>query len=162
ASPMAKGRRSHSVPPMTKGERADYGIDAPPAVIGLVLGSLVMFALAVFLPPPRGLPVLAVVLLAEAALMVWGSRVAKPRLCARLLDAMPWRGDEQVLDVGCGRGVMMITAAKRLTTGTAHGVDIWSKVDQWGNSHAATERNARVEGVTERVAIHDADARRLP
>jgi SAM-dependent methyltransferase len=143
-------------------ETASYGIDAPPAVVGLALGGLCLFALAVFLPDARLLAVPATVLVAEAGLMVWGSRAGKPRFLARVLDAIPWRGDEQVLDVGCGRGVMLIAAARRLSTGTAHGVDIWNNVDQSGNSRAATERNARAEGVADRVAVHDGDARKLP
>jgi cyclopropane fatty-acyl-phospholipid synthase-like methyltransferase len=43
------------------------------------------------------------------------------------------RGDETVLDVGYGRGLHLIGAAKRLTTGKAPGVDIWQAEDLSGN-----------------------------
>src|SRR5262245_50202181 len=49
--------------------------------------------------------------------MVWYSYFGKLRMRERLLDRVPWRGDERVLDVGCGRGLMLLGAAARLTTG---------------------------------------------
>jgi arsenite methyltransferase len=35
------------------------------------------------------------------------------------------RGDERVLDLGCGRGAILTMAARCLTSGNATGVDIW-------------------------------------
>ena len=43
----------------------------------------------------------------------------------RMLEAVNWRGDEQVLDVGCGNGFLLVEIAKRLTTGMATGIDVW-------------------------------------
>ena len=99
---------------------------------------------------------------AQAGLMVRSSRTGKLEERDRLLDELPWRGDERVLDVGCGRGLLLIGAAKRLTTGRAVGLDLWRKQDQTGNDPAATVANARAEGVAERVELCDGDARRLP
>jgi arsenite methyltransferase len=93
-------------------------------------------------------------------MMLWSSLFGKFRARDSLLNAIPWRGDEQVLDVGCGHGLMLIGAAKRLTTGRATGIDIWQNVDQAKNSAEATRRNAEIEGVT--VEIRDGDARRIP
>jgi ribosomal protein L11 methylase PrmA len=81
--------------------------------------------------------------LLQAALMLLSSKSGKFRARERLLDSIPWRGDETVLDVGCGRGLMLICAAKRLETGKAVGADIWQKEDQYGNdlkSPVATPR----------------------
>ena len=79
-----------------------------------------------------------------------------------LLDELGLRGDEHVLDIGCGRGAVLISAAHRLPRGHATGADIWRMRDQSGNSQAATERNALAEGVSERVDVVRADARDLP
>jgi len=52
----------------------------------------------------------------------------------RILDRLHLRGDEVVLDMGCGRGAVLTAVARRLTTGRVTGVDIWSKKDQSGNA----------------------------
>jgi ubiquinone/menaquinone biosynthesis C-methylase UbiE len=78
-----------------------------------------------------------------------------------LLNAIPWRGDERVLDVGCGPGLLLVGAAKKLTTGAAIGVDIWDKSVESSNSPATATRNAEIEGVGNRVEVKDGDARRL-
>jgi SAM-dependent methyltransferase len=95
----------------------------------------------------------------QAGLMVRSSRAGKLNERDRLLDELPWRGDEWVLDVGCGRGLLLIGAAKRLSTGRAIGLDLWRKQDQAGNDPAATMANAQAEGVAERVELRDGDAR---
>ena len=53
-------------------------------------------------------------------------------------------------------------AAQRIPRGRAVGVDVWRRIDQSGNSLAATERNAVLEGVDDRVDVYDGDARELP
>jgi arsenite methyltransferase len=155
--------------------RPDYGLDAPGVVIGnvrlgviaLVIGGVGFF----FLRSPR--PDLAatllivggtygMIMLVVSGMMTWGSRVGKMAAANRLLAAMPWRGSETVLDVGCGRGLLTVAAAKRLTTGKVVGVDIWRAEDQSGNSAEAARANARAEGVADRIEIQDGDARQLP
>jgi SAM-dependent methyltransferase len=159
------------------GERggAEYGLDAPGVVVGnavggaaaLVGGWLGWVGLrrrrrvgAVVVGGWLGLSGLVAV--AQAGLMVRSSRVGKLRERDRILDGVDLRGDERVLDVGCGRGLPLIGAAKRLTTGRAVGVDLWRRQDQAGNDPAATMANARAEGVAERVELRDGDARQLP
>lgn len=51
---------------------------------------------------------------------------------------------ELVLDTGCARGAVLISAAHRLPRGRATGADIWRLRDQRGNTRAAAERNAMV------------------
>jgi arsenite methyltransferase len=97
----------------------------------------------------------------QGAFMIWSSRVAKLALRDRLLDSLEFKGDEKVLDVGCGRGLMLIGAAKRLKSGKATGIDIWNTQDLSGNSADATRQNAKIEGVSERVRIENGDARKL-
>jgi ubiquinone/menaquinone biosynthesis C-methylase UbiE len=81
---------------------------------------------------------------------------------AELLDKLNLRGDERILDLGCGRGAVLLMAAQHLTTGRAVGVDLWRKVDQSGNSLEATRRNAVAEGVADRVELHTGDMTALP
>jgi arsenite methyltransferase len=94
--------------------------------------------------------------------MLWGSKVGKLRLRDKVIESVAWRGHEQVLDVGCGHGLMLLAAAKRLTVGRATGIDVWSQVDQAANHPEATMENARLESVAERVEVRSGDARALP
>lgn len=154
--------------PTAKAERPDYGIDAPGAVRNLAIGGaaalgLMVVALALhWAKVARMAAPIAIGWLFIAGWMVWDGKVGKLRGRDRLLDSLPWRGDEAVLDVGCGRGLLLIGAAKRLTTGKAVGVDIWRAEDLSGNRPEATHENARLEGVSDRVEVKDGDARRLP
>lgn len=100
--------------------------------------------------------------LGMAVYMAWSSKFGKLGERDRLLDRLGLKGDERVLDVGCGRGLMLIGAAKRLTTGNAIGVDIWQAEDLSGNRPEATLENVRREGVEGRVRIETADMRALP
>ena len=81
---------------------------------------------------------------------------------ADLLDQLGLRGDERILDLGCGRGAVLLLAAQHLTTGRAVGVDLWRSGDQSGNAADATRRNAIAEGVADRVELHTADMTALP
>ena len=78
-----------------------------------------------------------------------------------ILDDLRLRGDETVLDLGCGRGAVLLAAAKRLPRGRAIGVDLW-RADQTDNSQQATLANAAVEGVADRIEVHTADMTELP
>jgi len=100
--------------------------------------------------------------LAVAAAYFYSTGPGKLSVWKELLDELDLRGDEYVLDIGCGRGAVLISAAHRLPRGRATGADIWRLRDQTGNSRAAAERNAMVEGVSERVEFAAADARDLP
>jgi len=95
-------------------------------------------------------------------LMVSYVKVEKFRHRDRMLGMTPWRGDEQVLDVGTGRGLLMIGAAKRLTSGKSFGIDIWRERDLSDNTREAAMRNAEIEGVRDKVELRNADAREMP
>jgi arsenite methyltransferase len=79
-----------------------------------------------------------------------------------ILNSISWRGDEQVLDVGCGRGLLLVGVAKRLQAGHAVGLDIWPQAKNNHNGTEAAMENARIAGVAERVELKNADIRELP
>jgi arsenite methyltransferase len=155
--------------------KADYGIDGPTVVRNFVIGGLaallvgcLMRCHAIPLPLKLANFLLNVAnwsafwLLLEAGIMIASSRLGKLRERDRVLSSIPWRGDEKILDVGCGRGLMLIGAAKRLVSGQAFGVDIWQSVDQSGNRPNSTLENGRAEGVTGRIQLATANARQMP
>jgi ubiquinone/menaquinone biosynthesis C-methylase UbiE len=57
---------------------------------------------------------------------------------------------------------MLLGAARRLTSGRAIGIDVWSQEDQRSNSADATLENARREGIAERIEVLNGDARKIP
>ena len=100
-------------------------------------------------------------LIAQVALYVHTSRRGKFEVWARILHGLSLRGDETLLDMGCGRGAVLLTAAKLLPAGRAIGVDLW-RADQTGNSAQQMLANAAAENVTDRVEVRTADITDLP
>jgi len=161
----------------------DYGIDAPGVIRNLLIAGFVMLVVAVLarigvVPAALSIhlgsggelrfPLFATGLgsglgfTAGALWMYFGSRFGKIAERDRLLDQTDWNGDERVLDVGCGRGLVLVGAATRLTTGSAVGIDIWQAEDLSGNRADVPLQNAALEGVADRVTIETADMRKLP
>jgi hypothetical protein len=120
--------------------RSDYGIDAPKLVKRFALrgGLLVAFAAVLYLAnrnsSPGGATALASMLISigltfmiVAAIMVWSSRVAKLKVRDRILDSLPWRGDESVLDISAARAVCCSSArhssSRPAAAGGSTGVD---------------------------------------
>ena len=87
----------------------------------------------------------------------------RARLNARrkMMNSIAWRGDEMILDVGCGNGFLMLEAAKHLTSGKATGIDIWVE-DSGGQTGSAVWQNAALEGVKDKVDVQNVDARQMP
>jgi SAM-dependent methyltransferase len=155
----------------------DYGLDAPGVVRNLFLvtaAGLALWLSTLFLWSGRVALGPAVFPLGRMGLgvsigcglmgfwMVWDSKRGKVKGREQMLNKLSWTGAEHVLDVGCGRGLMLIGAAKRLTSGKATGIDLWQAEDLSGNRPEATLENARREGVTERVEVRTGDMRTLP
>jgi cyclopropane fatty-acyl-phospholipid synthase-like methyltransferase len=143
--------------------RPRYGVDAPavPAV-NCAAGVACWLAAARW---PRGRIRTATggtVLLAFTGVYLHTTLRGKLRAWERELDRAELKGSEQLLDLGCGRGAVLIEAARRLPAGRAVGVDMWSRKDQSGNSPEATLANAAASGVADRVEVHTADMTALP
>jgi SAM-dependent methyltransferase len=160
--------------PNFRGPPASYGLDAPSVVRNLILGGLGGFVLVGVLVWQTVLPywlattltwlaaVGAATCFAEAAYCVWSSLVGKLHQREILLEQAQLQGDETVLDVGCGRGLLLIGAAKRLPRGRAVGIDLWQAEDLSRNSAAATLANAAREGVGGRIEVVTGDVRHMP
>ena len=85
--------------------------------------------------------------------MLLYAKVGKFRHRDRILRLIDWKGDELVLDIGTGLGLLMNGAAKQLTSGKAIGIDIWNKEDLSKNSSDLTWLNAELEGVADKIEI---------
>jgi cyclopropane fatty-acyl-phospholipid synthase-like methyltransferase len=138
-----------------------YGFDAP--YLLPVLGILFFLNVANGVVSRTAWPFVgALTILACAGCGLYTSRRGKFEVWADLFRQLKLRGDERILDLGCGRGAVLMLAAGHLTTGRAVGVDVWKRTDQSGNEAEATRRNAVAEGVAARVEIRTADMTELP
>jgi arsenite methyltransferase len=149
--------------------RGDYGFDELrwPLLLGLLGLLWLMLGLVSF--SVFALPILGVIyfvcsalFLFSAASYVYTTRWGKFQVWADILLQLGLRGDEQLLDLGCGRGAVLLMAARLLPRGKATGIDVWKVAEQSGNALSATQRNAELEGVADRVALETADMRQLP
>ena len=145
-----------------------YGYDAPYALVAFAgLGTLATAAAVVALVRQRtavaiSLAPYAAFFLVNALSFLYTTRRGKFQVWQSILDALSLRGNERVLDLGCGRGAVLVAVAHRLTTGRATGIDVWRAHDQSGNARDVTLRNAAIEGVQDRIDVESADMRALP
>jgi arsenite methyltransferase len=148
--------------------RPRYGFDAPPFLIGLTIAALLMLAGGIIGFALGGWVVgvwplfFAVYFAASALLYLHATRRGKFAVWGEVLDGLALRGDEHALDMGCGRGAVLIAVARRLTTGQASGADLWRTTDQSGNAEQVTRANAEAAGVSDRVRLDTADMTALP
>jgi ubiquinone/menaquinone biosynthesis C-methylase UbiE len=148
-------------------KKIDYGIDAPHVIRNLFIFSIVGFVLPFYFPlmvigpvniDTSGLIWMGISCGLMAVWMLLYSVYGKLRHRDRILNMIDWKGSEMVLDVGTGRGLLAIGAAKRLTTGKSIGIDIWNMEDLTKNTIENTMDNAVLEGVKDKVEIKNENA----
>jgi len=152
-------------------QKPEYGIDAPTVirnffligaaflVVALAFPRVVIGSIEFVLFPGFLWPAFWFFLI--GGLMLLYSLVGKFRHRDRILAKVKWAGTEQVLDVGTGRGLLLIGAAQRLTAGHATGIDIWNAEDLSGNGPEGLKTNIALEGVGARTTIRSEDVRRM-
>lgn len=144
--------------------RGQYGFDASPAAAaGLAAVGMGLIAVSVWAYPRHTWGALiGGFLVSTVAIYVHTTRRGKFLAWTSILRQLPLRGDERVLDVGCGRGAVLTMVAKLIPRGEAVGLDRWSSADQSGNGPAAAKRNLVSEGVRDRCRLVTGDMRALP
>ena len=141
--------------------RGAYGVDAPYLIVLPVV--FIVFNLVQGFLSGKPWPFIGAALIGVfSGFGLHASLRGKFVVWARLLDGLKLRGDERVLDVGCGRGAVLLMTARRLTSGHAFGLDLWRRQDQLGNAAGVTARNAAAEGVADRVSLLTADMTAMP
>ena len=147
--------------------RGDYGVDAPYAPMtlgGIALAMLIVSAILALAGSSLWVAFLigGVWMALSTASFLYTTRAGKFAVWARLLRQLDLRGDERILDMGSGRGAVLMMAAKVVPRGRAIGLDLWKSADQSGNTLDAARRNADLEGVAQRVELVTGDMTAMP
>ena len=173
---MSKGESHGMVPQQKRAPRkTGYGIDDPRIVVELLVAGILAVAVGIIVSKytapssPRTADVALIggsgvgfLILVVMAALYWSSRLGKPREMTKLVNAIPWGGEEVVLDLGCGRGLATVMAAGKLKTGYAIGVDMWSKARVSGNDPHSVLANAEKDKVGPKVAAVKGSSVQLP
>jgi len=141
-------------------KKANYGVDAPLVVFLYFAVGALCFILAIV--QAHTISYFGILLLVIGGYMLYGSKCGKYKMREKILQRLVVRENDTVLDVGCGRGLMLNGAARKLKTGKAYGIDLWSGKDQSGNSRNATLKNAQLEGTADKIEVQNADMCALP
>lgn len=144
-------------------KKINYGIDAPKVIRNLIVIGLLLLLCFLFLPDDLFPPVSTILKQSSFApglcltitgfLMIAYAKFGKFKHRDRILNLINWKGNENVLDIGTGLGLLMIGAAKKLTTGKSFGIDIFNTYDLSANSIEQTKINAELENVLQKVEI---------
>lgn len=86
-----------------------------------------------------------------------------------LVDRFPWQkacanlgladGRGTILDIGCGAAALTVRCAKAFPNATLVGMDYWGT--EWSYAKEQCERNAQIEGVSQRLSFQKGDAAKL-
>jgi SAM-dependent methyltransferase len=150
--------------------KVDYGVDAPGVIRNLFVAAAICLIVPFIFPMVTIGPVII-----DMHGLLWASlscglggvlmlvyvKYGKFRHRDAMLAMVKWRGNEQVLDIGTGRGLLLIGAAKHLQNGIATGIDIWNTQDLSNNAEIYTLHNAKAEGVEGKVRVLSMDAQKL-
>ncbi len=143
--------------------KADYGIDAPNVIMNLFIFGTLCILIGILFPEihiTKSITLVntaffawAIILFLEGLLMFLYSKFGKAKHRDRILNMVDWKGNEFVLDVGTGAGLLMIGAAKKLNSGKSYGIDIWNKKDLSKNTSEQTIKNAELEKVSDKIEL---------
>jgi ubiquinone/menaquinone biosynthesis C-methylase UbiE len=145
--------------------KPEYGNWVPKRLIfmsgfaGFVFSGLALVLWVFAVPAMLFFLVAAYFVYARRQFSLQGGQV-QDRVWTLVLSNLDWNGDGKALDIGCGNGALTIKLAKKHPEAQITGIDYWGK--RWEYSKSMCERNAEIEGVSERVAFQKASAVALP
>jgi len=147
------------------GEKAEYGNWVSKRIIflfgflGFVFLGLGLMFWVLIIPAVLFLLVSVYFLYVRYQFSAQGGNV-QDRVWTLVLANLDWNGEGRALDIGCGNGALTIKLAQKYPKAKIIGIDYWGK--NWEYSKNVCERNAKIEGVSDRVTFQKANAADLP
>jgi SAM-dependent methyltransferase len=158
----------------TNKQNPDYGQEMPGIIITMSILAIVMFILAFWqyhkylthinqnLTNSIILASTSILFIFIAIVGIWSSKFGKLILRDIVLSKLNFKGTETVLDLGCGKGLLLIGAAKKIPLGKAIGAGHWVGNLEYKYSAEMVMNNAKIEGVSKQIEVVTADAQALP
>ena len=155
-------------------EKTNYGNWVPEKALymlfggAVILGVIAAIAQAVFHKPVIAIVagVLGVLVLIEAVYMLicyetfaFGKGNMMAGVHEHLVKHLDWNGEGRLLDIGCGAAALTVRCAKAFPKAQITAMDYWGV--EWSYAKEQCEKNARIEGVADRISFQKGDAAKL-
>jgi SAM-dependent methyltransferase len=152
-----------------KNTKPNYGQEMIPLLLIMTLLFIIMLSIILYLIFSGRTDIRLMIISGTLAVIsgtviitgLWSSRIGKLILRDRLIAELNLKGNESVLDIGCGRGLLTVGVAKKLHSGKVVGLDHWKSTLEYKYTRQMAERNIVCEGVGNVAEIADGDALKL-
>ena len=155
-------------------EKTNYGNWVPEKALYLLFGLAAVFLVtAVVLQITLGKPVITVIAGVVCAITLcmavymflcherfaFGKGNMMAGVHEHLVEHLDWDGEGTLLDIGCGAAALTVRCAKAFPKAQITAMDYWGV--EWSYAKEQCEKNARIEGVSDRVSFQKGDAAKL-
>ena len=155
-------------------EKTNYGNWVPEKALYMLFGgSVILGVIAVIVQAVFHKPVIAVIagvigvlVLVEAVYMLichetfaFGKGNMMAGVHEHLVKHLDWNGEGRLLDIGCGAAALTVRCAKAFPKAQITAMDYWGA--EWSYAKEQCEKNARIEGVADRISFQKGDAAKL-
>lgn len=155
-------------------EKTNYGNWVPEKALYMLFGgAVVLLGITIALQMTIGKPVVTVlagvvcaIVLAEAVYMLicheefaFGKGNMMAGVHQHLVEHLEWDGEGKLLDIGCGAAALTVRCAKTFPKAEITAMDYWGV--EWNYAKEQCEKNARIEGVSERITFQKGDAAKM-
>ena len=76
-----------------------------------------------------------------------------------LVEHLDWNGEGSLLDIGCGAAALTVRCSKAFPKAQITAMDYWGA--EWNYAKEQCEKNARIEGVADRITFQKGDAAKM-
>lgn len=155
-------------------EKTNYGNWVPEKILYLYFGAaaiLLILAIALQVAAGQTVPaiiagVLCVLTLGMGVYMLvchetfaFGKGNMMAGVHEHLVEHLDWDGKGSLLDIGCGAAALTVRCAKAFPEAEITAIDYWGAA--WNYAKEQCEKNARAEGVADRISFQKGDAAKM-
>ena len=155
-------------------EKTNYGNWVPEKALYMLFGGAAILLVAAIVSGVMGVVpvitwiagVIGVLMLVMAVYMLichetfaFGKGNMMAGVHEHLVKHLDWNGEGTLLDIGCGAAALTVRCAKAFPKAQITAMDYWGA--EWSYAKEQCEKNARIEGVSNRISFQKGDAAKL-